>query len=74
MMTNYCAETAELFEEDKEIVMFKTPEELVEKSGYYLSHDEEREKIAKAGYEKVLNCYTYEKKLKRLMEWVEGET
>lgn len=74
MMTNYCAETAELFEEDKEIVMFKTPEELVEKSDYYLSHDEEREKIAKAGYEKVLNCYTYEKKLKRLMEWVEGET
>ena len=74
MMTNYCAETAELFEEDKEIVMFRTPEELVEKSGYYLSHDEEREKIAKAGYEKVLNCYTYEKKLKRLMEWVEGET
>lgn len=74
MMTNYCAETAELFEEDKEIIMFKTPEELVEKSGYYLSHDEEREKIAKAGYEKVLNCYTYEKKLKRLMEWVEGET
>ena len=74
MMTNYCAETAELFEEDKEIVMFRTPEELVEKSDYYLSHDEEREKIAKAGYEKVLNCYTYEKKLKRLMEWVEGET
>ena len=74
MMTNYCAETVELFEEDKEIVMFRTPEELVEKSGYYLSHDEEREKIAKAGYEKVLNCYTYEKKLKRLMEWVEGET
>lgn len=73
MMTNYCAETAELFEEDKEIVMFRTPEELVEKAGYYLSHDEEREKIARAGHKKVLDCYTYEKKLKRLMEWAEGE-
>ena len=73
ILTNYCAETAELFEEDKEIVMFRSPEELMEKADYYLSHDEEREKIVRAGYEKVLNCYTYEKKLKQLMEWVEGD-
>ena len=26
-LTSYCPETAELFEEDKELVMFKTPEE-----------------------------------------------
>lgn len=70
-LTNYCSETAELFEEDKEIVMFKTPEELLEKAGYYLAHDEERKRIAKAGYEKVMSCYTYEKKLKQLMDWVE---
>ncbi len=73
VLTNYCAETAELFEEDREIVMFKTPEELVEKAAYYLTHDEEREEIVKAGRRKVLNCYTYEKKLKKLMKWVEGE-
>ena len=53
--------------------MFKTPEELVEKAAYYLTHDEEREEIVKAGRRKVLNCYTYEKKLKKLMKWVEGE-
>ena len=73
MLTNYCAETAELFEEDREIVMFKTPEELVEKAAYYLTHEKEREEIARAGRRKVLNCYTYEKKLKQLMKWVEGE-
>lgn len=73
MLTNYCVETAELFEEDKEIVMFKTPEELFEKIEYYLSHEQERKAIAKAGQEKVLECYTYEKKLKELLEWVEGE-
>ncbi|MBD5524387.1 MAG: glycosyltransferase [Lachnospiraceae bacterium] len=73
-LTNYCAETAELFEEDKEIVMFRTPEELVEKAEYYLVHDKEREEIANAGYRKVMNCYTYDRKLKQLMEWVEKET
>lgn len=73
MLTNYCFETADIFEEDKEIVMFKTPEELVEKVDYYLNHDDERREIARRGQQKVLECYTYEKKLKNLMKWVEGE-
>lgn len=73
MLTNYCVETAELFEEDKELVMYRTPEELVEKAAYYLTHDREREAIAEAGRDKVLRCYTYRKKLKELMNWVEGE-
>lgn len=73
MLTNYCEETAELFEEDKEIVMYKTPEELFEKVEYYLQHDEERERIARAGHNKVIECYTYEKKLSHLMEWVTGD-
>lgn len=72
-LTNYCPETAELFEEDKELVMFKSPEELIEKADYYLTHEAEREAIARAGYEKVLRCYTSEEKCKKLMEWVESE-
>lgn len=72
VLTNYCEETAEIFEEDKEIVMFRTPEELLEKVDYYLTHDEERRRIAKTGHEKVMNCYTYEQKLKKLLDWVEG--
>ena len=70
VLSSYCLETAEIFEEDKEIVMFRTPEELLEKVDYYLGHDAEREKIARAGYEKVINCYTYERKMKELIDWV----
>lgn len=73
MLTNYCPETAEIFEEDKEIVMFKTPEELFDKVDYYLHHDEERREIAKRGQEKVLTQFTYEKKLKKLLDWIESE-
>ena len=74
VLTNYCEETAALFKEDKEIVMFKTPEELFEKVEYYLQHNEEREQIAKAGHDKVLECHTYEKKLEKLLSWVEGDS
>lgn len=72
VMSSYCAETAELFEEDKEIVMYKSPEELLYKVDYYLRHDEERRQIARAGYEKTMKCYTYDVKMKELMEWLEG--
>lgn len=72
VLTNYCEETAELFEEDKEIVMFKTPEELLQKVDYYLEHESEREQIAAAGHKKVMECYTYKKKIKKLLDWVEG--
>lgn len=70
VLSSYCAETAEIFEEDKEIVMFKTPEELIEKTEFYLAHDKEREQIARAGQRKVLSCYTYEKKIKQLLDWI----
>lgn len=70
VLTNYCEETAELFEEDKEIVMFRTPEELIQKVDYYLEHEEEREQIARVGHERAMNDYTYEKKIKRLLDWV----
>lgn len=71
LMSGYCPETAELFEEDKEIVMFKTPEELFEKADYYLHHDTERREIARRGQEKVLTQYTLEKKFRKLFDWVE---
>lgn len=73
VLSNYCEETAELFEEDKEIVMYKTPEELFEKVEYYLKHDKEREEIARAGHSKVIASYTYEDKLKKLLDWVESD-
>lgn len=73
VLTNYCAETAELFEEDKEIVMFRTPEELVEKVAYYLEHADERTRIAAAGQKRVLADFTYEKFLKRFLDWTEND-
>jgi spore maturation protein CgeB len=72
VMSSYCAETAELYEEDKEIVMFRDPEELLYKTDYYLKHDEERRKIAQAGYARVMRSYTYEVRMRMLMEWLEG--
>ena len=66
-MSNYQEEIPELFEEGKEIVTFKSPEEMLDKIAYYLSHEEERIRIGYNGYKKVKNCYTYEHQLNKII-------
>ena len=37
------------------------------KCEYYLSHEKERKEIAENGYQKVLNNYTYEKQIEKIL-------
>lgn len=67
VLSNWQPEIPELFEEDREIVTFKTPEEMLEKVDYYLRHEEERLEIALNGYRKVKECYTFERQLKKII-------
>ncbi|OQA18881.1 MAG: Spore protein YkvP [bacterium ADurb.Bin363] len=61
-------ESNRLFEIDKELVIFNSLKELTEKINYYLSHNKEREKIARAGYKKVKENYSYKKLLSGVLE------
>jgi spore maturation protein CgeB len=47
----------QIFELDKEVVGFDTVTEAIEKTRYYLAHDEERRKIAAAGWKRTLKDY-----------------
>lgn len=67
VLTNYQEEIPDLFAEGKEIVTFKTPEELIDKADYYLKHDTERINIGINGYKKVKKCYTYEHQLQKII-------
>jgi hypothetical protein len=52
----------EYFEIDKEIVCWKNKKELFEKIQYYLENEDERERIAKNGYNKAKNEHTWTKR------------
>lgn len=67
-LTNYQPEIAELFENEVELVMYDGPEDLVEKSYFYLEHEDARERIARAGLSRARADFSYEKKL----EWMLG--
>lgn len=68
VLTNYQEDLAKEFEQGKDIVMYKSLEELVELTDYYLKHEEERLKIAKAGNEKVLREYNFAEKLRKIFD------
>lgn len=67
VLSNYQPEIAEYFENGVEVVLYESMEDLIQKVAYYLAHDEERERIAVAGYEKVRKMYSYEVKLKEIL-------
>jgi spore maturation protein CgeB len=65
-LTEYVNHLEDYYEIGKEIDCFYNFRELVEKIKYYLEHNEEREKIAKSGYERTLRDHTYEKRFNKI--------
>lgn len=61
-MVEYMEELEEFFEIGKEIVCYAGPGDLAEKIKYYLNHEDEREFIRRAGYERCLRDHTWHKR------------
>ncbi|MFQ5776818.1 MAG: glycosyltransferase [Terriglobia bacterium] len=62
----------ELFEPEREIVTFRTRQELKEKVDYYLAHPAERRAIADRAYARAHRQHTYQHRLQRLLSIVAG--
>lgn len=61
LLAERSVEHTQLFREGIEVELFGSDEELLQKCGYYLTHPEERMKIAKAARRRCLNNdYSYE--------------
>ena len=70
LITNYQEELPDYFTPGVELETFASIEELADKCNYYLTHEEERLRIAKNGYEKVKKEHTYEKRVADLIRIV----
>ena len=68
LLTNYQEDMLEYFEPGIDFVYYDSYEDLMKKADYYLNHEEERQQIAKNGYEKIKNSHTYRHRLDAMME------
>jgi spore maturation protein CgeB len=72
VLNEYCPELEELFEIDKELVTFEygDTDGVRDKLAWYLSHEAERGKISRAGYERAKKQHTFIERLKRILDMV----
>lgn len=68
LITNYQAEIAEYFEDGVDLVMAYTPEDMIQKTAYYLKHEDERKEIALNGQKKVFENFAYTKLLQDILK------
>ncbi len=54
----------------REIAVYRDTDDLLEKIEYYLAHDEERERVRKAGYERFLKEHTMLSRLEAIFSRV----
>jgi len=60
----------DLFEDGKHLVTYRDDRELLRLAGYYLKNEEEREKIAKQGYEWVIQNHTYFHRVQTMFNYI----
>ena len=73
LLTNYQAEIPYYFKEGEDLVCFDSLEDLCEKVGYYLEHEEERKRIAWNGYRKVREKHSYIERIRTILDTVACE-
>lgn len=65
-LTEFIDELAEYYEVGREIVCWRTHEELVDLARYYLAHDSERERIRRAGLDRAHRDHTWHRRFENL--------
>ena len=70
LLTERAPHLEELFTDGIHCVMYNTLDEAVEKAKYYLAHDEERIKIAKAGHVAVMASHTIDHRVDKMLDLI----
>lgn len=70
LLTGYAPHLEDYYEIGKEVVCFDNLEDLKVKINYYLKNEEEREKIASAGYLRTIKDHTYEKRFNKIFNQI----
>lgn len=65
-LTGHTDEITEFYEIGKEIDTYRTPEELVDKTRFYLTHPDEAEKLRETGYQRARCQHTWVNRFQQL--------
>ena len=69
LITSYTPEIEEYFRDGQDLIIVRTPDEMIAKTAYYLEHEEERKEIALNGQKKVFDNFAYTKLLPKILKF-----
>ena len=67
LLSNYQADYLDNFTPDEDFEYYESKEDLLQKIEYYLTHEEEREAIAKNGHDKIAAGHTYRDRVREML-------
>lgn len=67
LLSNYQADYLEHFVPGEDFVYYESREDLLDKIGYYLEHEDERRAIAAAGHDKVAAAHTFRHRVREML-------
>lgn len=69
LLTGAARDLETFYEPGVEIAVYRDFEDLVDKIDFYLSHTEERDRVARAGYQRTLRDHTYERRMAEVIDF-----
>lgn len=70
LLSNYQNDFSDCYVADEDYVYFDSPDDMMNKIEYYLSHEKERKEIARNGYEKTLVQHTFVHRAETMMKTI----
>lgn len=67
LLSNFQSDFLIHFEANQDFVYYESIEDAIEKAGYYLTHESEREQIARNGWNKIKKYHTYETRIAEML-------
>jgi spore maturation protein CgeB len=66
LLTNPADNLTDYYDVGREVVCFESQHDMIDKIRYYLTHEDERNEIAKTGYQRTMRDHTYEKRFREI--------
>ncbi len=69
LLSNFQSDFLGLFTPGEDFVFYEDKRDLLDKIDYYLTHDKEREEIARNGHDKVASAHTYQHRVREMFDF-----
>lgn len=70
LLTNYQSDFLNFFVPGEDFVYYESKQDMMDKIGYYLAHEDERAAIAENGFNKIKSQHTYECRVDEMLSYI----